>query len=131
MLVCRTFEQIVTPLLYALITTTPDVRPVSVIRLLVRTLLARPERASLAQTLVAGPVGPEFAIRPGGDRSDWREDPKLHVSVVFILASMRYYLESQAGCSAMTSQEMLLSQDVALVIILKLCTRLTTLDLEV
>ncbi|KAF1826779.1 uncharacterized protein K489DRAFT_399018 [Dissoconium aciculare CBS 342.82] len=69
--VCRTFEQIVTPLLYALITTTPDVRPVSVIRLLVRTLLARPERASLAQTLVAGPVGPEFAIRPGGDRSDW------------------------------------------------------------
>jgi hypothetical protein len=44
---------------------------------------------------------------------------------------MRDFLENEPGCSAMTSHEMLLSYDVALVIILKMCTRLTMLNLDV
>jgi hypothetical protein len=44
---------------------------------------------------------------------------------------MQEYLEADQSCGEMTSSERLQSDDVALVVILKMCTRVTTLDLDV
>jgi hypothetical protein len=130
MRVSRVFERIVTPLLYAVVeaATVDDYSQGSpTCHLLVRTLLARPERAALVQTIVAGSIDPHFTLssRNLSLSSDW--DPE---SCRALLTSMRWYLEADEGCSGMTSSERLLSDDVALVIILKLCNRLTTLDLD-
>jgi hypothetical protein len=122
--VSRAFERIAVPLLYNIVTTTHNWRAVSECHLLVRTLLAKPERAGMIQTIVAGAVGSDQTLMHGekGQKTDL-------LPYLALLMSMRSYLETDPFCCGI-SDSMLASQDVALMMLLKLCTSLKTLDLD-